>query len=131
MVEQEALAEQAPEPREQPVGFRRVARVDDIEATSGRGDPHRFHAGAQEAPRELHDEADGALGGDREPVAIDVDAFQPLEGRGVALRLRTDHADRVAGGGERGRFEPDPPVERDRQILDDDQDAAGLTSRCH
>jgi len=65
MVEQEALAEETPEPGQQPVCLRRIARMDDVEAASGDGDLDGQDEAAQEAPRELQGEARSALGVDR------------------------------------------------------------------
>jgi hypothetical protein len=40
----------------------------------------------------------------------------------VAAALRTYHGDSVASRGERLAFQPHPPVEGYRKVLDDDQD---------
>ena len=40
----------------------------------------------------------------------------------IALPLGAHHGNLVAGRDERLAFKPHPPVERDRKILDDDED---------
>ena len=44
--------------------------------------------------------------------------------RGIAAALRADDGDPVAGRDEGLAFQPHPPVEGHRKVLDDDQDAA-------
>jgi hypothetical protein len=44
--------------------------------------------------------------------------------RWVSRPFRTDDGHPITGGNQRLTLEPDPPVERDRQVLDDDQDAS-------
>ena len=131
MVEQEPLAEQLPEAAQRPVGLRRVADVEHVEAAAGHGHPDRLHGRAHEAPEELGHEAERALGVHRQPVPVDVHVLEHLEGAGEALGLGADDAHPVAGPGQGGGLQPHPAVERDGQVLDDDQDPAGPTSRCH
>ena len=61
------------------------------------------------------------LGLGRGLVLVDVDPVEVLARR-VTRALRADHADVVAAGDQRLALEPHPPVERDREVLDDDQD---------
>ena len=61
-------------------------------------------------------------GGGHEGVAVDPDAVDDDLGLGVPLRPeRADHLDLPAVAGEGLALLPDPPVERDREVLDDDQ----------
>ena len=88
VVEQEPLAEQLPEAAERPVGLRRVADVEDVEAAAGHGHPDRLHRRAHEAPEELDDEAERALSVHRQRVAVDVHVLEHLERAVEALGLR-------------------------------------------
>ena len=69
------------------------------------------------------------LGRQRMPVDRDVvDDLEPLRKGRVG---RADHRDQPAGAGEGLSLLPDPPIEWDRQIFDDDDTGAGLTRRRH
>ena len=58
---------------------------------------------------------------------MDADALDLGEGLGVALgSARADDLDPVAGLGERAALLPDPPVERDGEVLDQDEDTTAL-----
>ena len=49
----------------------------------------------------------------------------PIEhflGLGVTAHLRTDHDHVVTGVTQRARLLPDPPIQRDGQVLDHDED---------
>ena len=120
MVEDVADAERPERPGDEEDQIRRVAAVQDVDpllaADAERQPglvPERGAVFAQVAERA------GALG--RQVVAVDLDALEPLALGLVALALRADDRDRVAGGGERRRLGPDPAVEGHRQVLDDDQ----------
>src|SRR5581483_2524755 len=119
--------EGAPEPAQRPIGLRRVADMQDVEAAAEELHLEAQERGHQEAPEEFHHEADLALGVDRQRIAIDVDVLDRLAALVEAAHLRADDADGIAVLRQRGGFEPYPPVERDRQILDHDQNA-GLSS---
>ena len=63
------------------------------------------------------------------PVDRDVvDDLEPLRKVSVG---RADHRDQPAGAAEGLSLLPDPPIERDRQIFDDDDTGPGLTRRRH
>ena len=49
----------------------------------------------------------------------------------IARPLGAHHRHPVAGGLEALAFEPDPAVERHRQVLDDDQDSIALSGSRH
>ena len=51
-----------------------------------------------------------------------MDAFEILFFRFVALAFGTDDGNLRAGGDERERLLPNPPVEGNRKVLDDDED---------
>ena len=53
-------------------------------------------------------------------MTMDVDAVDLLEALLVARRLRADDRHQVARRRQRARLLPDAPVERARQVLDDD-----------
>ena len=55
---------------------------------------------------------------------MDADAVDLGEGLGVVLgSSRADHLDPVVRFGQRAAFLPHPAVERDREVLDEDEDA--------
>ena len=58
----------------------------------------------------------------RQPMAVDMDAFEILFLRFVALAFGTDDGNLRPGGDERERLLPNPPVEGNRKVLDDDED---------
>src|SRR5665213_548000 len=131
MVEDEDLAESAPEPRDRPIDFRRVADVEDVEAAPEQRDPQRKHERRQEAPQRLGDKAKLALAFDRPPVAVDVDPLALLARLFEPAPLGTDEADRVAVRGKRRPMQPSAPVERHRQTLEDIKDASSRCSGGH
>ena len=55
-------------------------------------------------------------------VAIDVDAFDDFVTGFVAFGLRTYNGNERASAGQRQRFLPDAAIERNWQVLDDDED---------
>src|SRR4051812_14449707 len=63
-------------------------------------------------------------------MAVDRDAVELLVTLLVALALRADDRYEIAGAGQRARLLPDTTIERQRQILDNDQYAPALP-RCH
>ena len=124
MVEQESLAEQAPEQTQQPIGFRRIAGVENVEAAPEEGDAERDQGGQQEAPDEFSRETKLARGIEGQGIAEDLDPFEQLVARVEAFGLRADDADRVARLGQGRRLEPDAAIEGHGEVLHDDQDAA-------
>ena len=114
-------------PADDPRRLRRVAGVDHVEAPADQGDPDAQQERTEKGVEVLADETELGPRIEGHPIPIDVDALEPLP-RGVqSLHLGTDHADPVAGALQRGRLHPDPAVEGDRQVLDEDQDPS--TSR--
>ena len=102
-----------------PADCRPAARRTGRTAAALQGQPR----GGQERVHVLGDEAELAAARRVRPVLVQLDAVDDLVGR-VAVALRADDADLVASRDECLALEPDPPVERHRQVLDDDQDAA-------
>src|SRR5579871_155364 len=60
-------------------------------------------------------------------VAVDMNAVEFLIAFVVLFSLRANHGHDVSGPGERGRFLPDAAVERNREIFDNDQNAANVS----
>ena len=67
------------------------------------------------------------LVGRRRLVLTDANPFELLKGR-VAGRLRADNRNLKTGVSKRTGLEPDAPVERDRQVLHDDEDSSSRLS---
>jgi len=66
------------------------------------------------------------LGFQRQVMAVDVDAVEEFVLGLIPLAGRADHTDLRARRNQGPAFVHHPPVERQRQILDDDQDLAAL-----
>ncbi len=125
VIEHVLLAEQLVEGADEKDRVRRIAGVDHVEAAT--------EEDLQRQP-EFHGERDAVL--ERvtqhavrfrgQAVAMDVDVIDALEALFVAGRLRADDRDDVAGRRKRARLLPHAPVERTRQVLDDDEHAAAL-----
>src|SRR5690606_24014216 len=79
-----------------------------------------------ECPRVLGDVGVRPPGFDRQRMPEHFDSLDRLAAPGAALALRADHEHAVAGFGERGGLLPRTPIERYRQVLDDDQYAMSL-----
>ena len=129
MVEQEPLAAEPFErQRHQEDQVGRVAGVDRIETAPERDLQRQPHLVEQR--RCIFDEVTlGAVRLQWQRVTMDIDAVQPLEPRLVPLADRADDRDLIASRYQRVGFLPHPPVERQRQVFDDDEDAAGLFRR--
>src|SRR5215475_6871200 len=61
----------------------------------------------------------------RQGMAVDVDTFTKFVSFCLAAHARTDDRHNVSGGSERARFRPHPAIERNRQILNDDESPQG------
>ena len=68
---------------------------------------------------------------ERQRMAIDRNVVDDLELLRIGRIGRADHRDQPPGAGKGLRLLPDPPIERDRQIFDDDDTGPGLTRRRH
>ena len=112
--------EAAEQPGDRPEDVGRVARLQHGERAGAAG-PKHLRGRGQEGVRVLQDEADGPAPGCVRAVLQHRDALEDLVAR-VALPLRADDGDVVTRCGQRPALQPDPTVERDRQVLDDDQD---------
>jgi hypothetical protein len=101
--------------------------MDDVEPSAAReaeGNPPR----APERRPVLAGVASRPGAGSRQGIAVDLDPFAALEGLRVALLpLRTDHRHVPARLGQRSALLPDPPIERNRQVLDEDQRVTTVT----
>ena len=101
--------------------------------TSNRPRPARLQSQPQRGQERvgvLEHEAERAPAGRVGTVAVDRHPVDDLVGAGV-LPARADHGDVVAGVAKGPALEPDPPVEGDGQVLDDDQDARRAPSPAH
>src|SRR5690348_1566733 len=101
----------------------RVAALNSAEAAAP-GGLERQAQGGQERVGILSDERNGAAPGTIGPVLVDLDSVDDLVGR-ISRTLGADHRHLVTGSGQGAALQPDPAVERHRQVLDDDQDASG------
>ena len=101
--------------------IRRVARLHDLERLAP-GEAQRESARLPERGSVLAGIPGRAAGCGLQRVAVDLDAVPQLDRLAVALAsLRADHAHLETGAGERRALLPHPPVERHRQVLDEDQ----------
>src|SRR5439155_21128053 len=83
--------------------------------------------GVPERRRVLARVPDGAAGSGPRGIAVDLDAFAPLEPLAVAVgALRADHDHLVAGARERHALLPDAPVGRYGHVLDEQECAHPL-----
>ena len=123
LVEHELHTARPPEAREQPVGVRGVAGLDDIEPALA-SHRQRQGGGAQPGVQKLPAEAEGTSRLFRGAVLVEGDAVDHLV-RGVPRAFGADHGDLVPLGGERLTLQPHAAVERHGQVLDNDQHAAG------
>ena len=124
MVEEECLAEQAPEPAQQPIGLRRIAGMENVEAASEEGDAQGEQGGQQKAPDEFGRETRLAGRIEGQGVAEDLDPLEQLVACIEALCLRANDTDVISRLGQSRRLEPDAAVERHGEVLHDDQNAA-------
>ncbi len=112
-------------PGDGPEDVRRVARLQHVEpplATSAEHQPGR----REERVGVLQDEAERTASGRVGAVLQQRDALEDLV-TGVALALRADDGDVVPRRGQGLALQPDPTVERDGQVLDDDEDSRSCT----
>ena len=120
VVEHEPGAVQAAQPaRDRPEDVGRVAGLHRVEraAAPGAGDQPR---GREERPGVLDEVAQGAAPRGVPGVGEDPHAVDDL-GPAGALALRADDRDVVPPRHERLALQPDPAVEGDREVLDDDR----------
>ena len=132
LVVDEADAAAAVEQRQRPVGVRRVAGLQDVEAVPLPGLAGQA-GGPQPGVAELPEVAEEPGGRRGRRVLVEPDPVE-LRVRRVARSLGTDHRDPVARLDQRLALQPDAAVQRDRQVLHDDQDVpagpAGLHCAC-
>jgi hypothetical protein len=98
--------------------------MEDVEAAPEERDPQRQKRACQEAPDEFRGKARLARGIEGQRVAEDLDPLPKLVAGVETPRLRADDANPVTGLGQCRRLEPNAAVERHREILHDDKDAA-------
>src|SRR5690348_1122445 len=113
-----------PEPEEEAYGPKdvgRVAALDRAEAAAP-GGLERQAQGGEERIGVFEEERGGTAPRTIGPVLVDLDSVDDLVGR-VARTLGADHRHLVTGSDQGAALQPDPAVERYRQVLDDDQDA--------
>ncbi len=126
LVVDEPLAKQLERRRDEEDQVRRIACLDDREAAlaidldqQARLMKQRGRIFAQIGGRPA------PFGRQRMPVDRDVvDDFERRRELGVR---RADHRDAPPRAGQRGRLLPDPPVERDRKVFDDDDAGPGFS----
>ncbi len=124
-----AAAEQAEGPGDEEDQVGRVAALDRVEAAQA-ADFQRKAEFVEEGGGVLDGEAFCPLGFQRQGVAVDVDAVEEDVGLFIPLAGRADDRHLGPGGGQRAAFVPDAAVEGQRQILDDDEDAATGEGAC-
>ncbi len=103
---------------------RRIAALDRAEATAP-GGLERLDQGGGERVEVFGEERGGAAPWTVRPVLVDLDSVDDLVRR-VSRPLGADDRHLVTGSGQGAAFQPDPAVERHRQVLDDDEDASGI-----
>ena len=122
VIEDELLAEHLERQADKEYEVRRIARVDDVEA-SRRGNPQ----GQKELPEQRRDVlervAQRARTFERQRMAKDMDAVEHLVALPGALPFGADDRDVVAGRAKRRGLLPDTAIEWTRQVLDYDQDS--------
>src|SRR5580698_8955241 len=101
-----------------------VTALDDREPTS-HACPEAQEQGREERVDVLEDERQARCSWSVRRVLVEVYAVEPVVSR-IAGCLRTDDCDAEAGGSQRLAFEPDPAVEGNRQILDENKYASSL-----
>ena len=125
MIEDVALAEELERPGDEEDQIGRVAALDRVESARCERSS-RPAASRGTAPRHI------PAGSPTRPwrrAAADGGRYAPrrsLVARLVALAGGADHRDLGARGRQRPAFVPDPPVEGQRQVFDDDQHLAAL-----
>jgi hypothetical protein len=120
VIEQEFLAEQFVEPADQENHVRRIAAVHDVEAAREEYLQRQGELRGQR-PAVLGEITERAAGLERHRMAIDRDPVEFLEALFVPLALGANDRNLIPRGMQRARFLPDAPIERQRQVLDDDQ----------
>src|SRR5207249_3247056 len=107
----------------------RIAGMNRIESARKENAPRE-----QRLPEERADVFEQVPGGagrfERHRMAINRDALEALGASIVTLADRADDRHLVPGTAQRRRLLPYTPVERNREIFDDDEDAPP-TRRCH
>src|SRR5260221_66000 len=108
-------------PGHQKEEVRRIAEVDHFEPMPPPGLPRQPHFPPQrgEVLPEKPNQASGFLAN---PMSIDLDAVDFFLRFGVASHLRANHHHLITRIPQRARFLPDPAVERDGQVFDEDED---------
>ena len=124
MVEEERLAEQTPEPAQEPIGLRWIAGMENVEAAPEEGDAKRKQRSQQKAPDKFRREAELARRVEGQGIAEDFDPLEQLVARFEAFRLRANDADVIAGLGQGRRLEPHAAIEGHGEVLHDDQYAS-------
>src|SRR5690606_25396088 len=108
-------------PRDPPERVRRIACLDDVEAIL-EPDPAHEPVCPKQTVGELPDVAElcRPLGVRR--VTIDVDAVDDSIRLALVWRTWRDHADLESCARQRRRLHPHPPIERHREVLDENDD---------
>src|SRR6185436_16922151 len=123
VVEHELLAEQLEEVADEEEQVRGIARVDHVEAPAEQHTPAQ-QEGPEQGSAVFDRIAQRALGFRRQLIAPDVDAVDLLVLLLVALAGRADDRHQVPRVAQGGGLLPYPPVERTRQVLDQDENTA-------
>ena len=121
LVEHEALAEELERRGQRPVGVGRVARLNHIESLATRGAKDE-REGSDPAVDELPGVRERAVRRRRWRVLPDSDALDLLEGR-IPGTFGANNRHLKARVSQCARFSPHSSVERDRQVVVDDEDA--------
>ena len=126
VVEHEPRTVAAAQPSgDRPEDVRRVACLQHVEYPLASRPEHQ-PGGREERVGILQDEAERPTPGRVWLVLQQCDAVEDLV-RGITLALRADDRDVVPGRSQSRALQPDPTVERDRQVLDDDEDPGSRT----
>ena len=121
MVEYEALAgENLEEQADQEDEIGRIAGVDHVEAVAA-PDPQREQKFPEQCDGIFDEIGGGSSCFDRQGVAVDRYAVNDLMRLRIIWALGANHRYRMAGIAQSRRFRPDPAVERNRQVFDNNQ----------
>jgi hypothetical protein len=91
MVKEEAFAAETPRQAKEPIGVRRVTRMDGIEAPAHELDTQRQKGCTYKAPRKLRDIAQQPLRLKGQAIAVDVNVLKAFARLPKTLCLRADY----------------------------------------
>src|SRR5215472_4956077 len=131
MVEDILHTKKFEEDRDQENGVRRIAALYDLK-TAAQIDPPRVKEFPEKGGAVLPDITESAIAFFRHWMPIDVDSFQKFVSFAIVLPSGTQNRDLVTVVPQRRSFLPDPRIERDGQVFDDNQNLSFQTAllRC-